>query len=155
MEKQDIEKLLAEGNAIQIKPQGYSMYPLFVPGRDEAVVEPVDTEKLKRGAVALYRRDSGILVLHRIWKKKNDEFYMVGDNQKEIEGPLRKEQIKGVMVAMYRKGKYIPVSKFTYRLAMGIWLLLRPLRPCISKTVAFCKKIFKKNTKVPTEMTDK
>ena len=39
--KYDIEQLLATGHPIRIKPQGYSMYPLFIPGRDEAVIEPV------------------------------------------------------------------------------------------------------------------
>ena len=27
----DIEQLLKDGSAIQLKPQGYSMYPLFIP----------------------------------------------------------------------------------------------------------------------------
>lgn len=35
----DIEQLLKDGSAIRLKPQGYSMYPLFHPGRDEAVIE--------------------------------------------------------------------------------------------------------------------
>ena len=40
------------------------MYPLFVPGRDQAVVAPVDAEQLKREDVVLYRRDESILILH-------------------------------------------------------------------------------------------
>ena len=35
----DIEQLLKNGSAVKLKPQGYSMYPLFLPGRDEAVIE--------------------------------------------------------------------------------------------------------------------
>lgn len=142
--RQDIELLLLEGNSICIKPQGYSMYPVLVPGRDEAVVEPVCADRLKRGDVVLYRRDpevtGGILVIHRIWKCAADGFYMVGDNQKEIEGPLRADQIKGIMVGIKRKGRYVPVSGIIYRLCTGIWLWLRPLRPVISKTVARIKR---------------
>ena len=37
--KIDLEQLLREGNIIRIKPQGYSMYPLFIPGRDEALIQ--------------------------------------------------------------------------------------------------------------------
>ena len=33
-EQIDIEQLLRDGYTIQIKPQGYSMYPMFVPDRD-------------------------------------------------------------------------------------------------------------------------
>ena len=70
----DIEQLLADGQTIKIKPQGYSMYPLFVPGRDEACIERTDFSSLKRGDVILYRRDKSILVLHRIWKITGDSF---------------------------------------------------------------------------------
>ena len=145
-ERMDIEKLLREGKNICIKPQGYSMYPVLVPGRDEAVIEPVDAERVRRGDVVLYRRDKeeehgGILVLHRIWKVKPEGFYLVGDNQKEIEGPLRAEQIKGILVGMNRKGKYVPVNHPMYRFMTGVWLWMRPIRPVISKMVAAIKRV--------------
>ena len=147
MQRQDIEKLLQEGKNIQIKPQGYSMYPVLVPGRDEAIIEPVGDRKLRRGDVVLYRRDpqvtGGILVLHRIWKRTEGNFYMVGDNQTEIEGPLREEQVKGIMVGLLRKGKYVSVQNPIYRIATGGWLLLRPMRPKIAKVVATIKKLVK------------
>ena len=146
--RQDVEQLLAQGNNIQIKPQGYSMYPVLVPGRDEAVIEPIADAKLKRGDVVLYRRvaeDSGrILVLHRIWKVKSEGIYLVGDNQKEIEGPLMRSQMKGIMAGMYRKGKYISVQNPWYRILTYGWLLLRPVRPYISGLVARIKRAIKK-----------
>lgn len=141
--KIDIEKLLAQGNSVQFKPQGYSMYPLFVPGRDEAVVAPVNPERLKRGDVVLYRRDGDILVLHRIWKRKGEEFYLVGDNQKEIEGPLRPDQMKGILVQIIRKGRSFSTKNVLYRFFAALWLLLRPLRPLLSHAVARCKRFFR------------
>lgn len=45
----DIEQLLEDGHVIRIKPEGYSMYPFFVPGRDAAIIEKVSTDTLKRG----------------------------------------------------------------------------------------------------------
>lgn len=140
---QDIELLLQEGKNLQIKPQGYSMYPILVPGRDEVVIEPPGARKLKRGDVVLYRRNpevtEGILVLHRIWKVTGDGFYMVGDNQKEVEGPLLAVQIKGRMAGMYRNGKYISCDNLVYRFLSGVWLQLRPFRPAISKSIATIK----------------
>ncbi len=147
-QRQDIEQLLAQGNSIQIRPQGYSMYPVLLPGRDEVVVEPVTQRELKRGDVVLYRRvaeDTGhILVLHRIWKVKDDGIYLVGDNQKEIEGPLMRSQMKGIMAGMYRKGKYISAQDPWYRILTYGWLLLRPVRPYISGLVACIKRALKK-----------
>ena len=51
---------LLENHTIQVQPQGYSMYPLFVPGRDSAVIEKADCDRLKKGDVILYRRENGI-----------------------------------------------------------------------------------------------
>lgn len=139
----DIEALLGSGKSIRIYPRGYSMYPLFVPGRDEAVIAPAKTKKLKRGDVVLYRREGSILVLHRIWKRKADGFFMVGDNQSEVEGPLKEEQIKGILCRVVRKGKNFPVSNPIYRVLSAVWLRLRPFRPVLSKTVARVKRISK------------
>lgn len=138
-QKFSIETLLADGKTIQIKPKGYSMYPMFVPGRDEAVIVKANTRALRRGDVVLYRRTNGILVLHRIWKKKKDGFYMVGDNQVEIEGPLATEQIKGVLVAFIRNGHYISAQNPLYRMASWVWLVLRPVRRKITVFVATVK----------------
>lgn len=147
-ERQDIEELLNQGNCIQIKPQGYSMYPVLVPGRDAVIVEPVGTTRPKRGDVVLYRRspeEQGILVLHRIWKTGKGGYYMVGDNQQEIEGPLDASCIKGIMVAMIRKGKHISVKNPIYRLLTSGWLLLRPLRHRIAGIAARIKKWCRKS----------
>lgn len=145
---QDIEKLLREENYIQIKPQGYSMYPVLVPGRDEVVVAPVNAHtNLKRNDVVLYRRlkengEKDILVLHRIWKVNNQGIYLVGDNQTEIEGPLNREQMLGIMVRFIRNGKAIEASNLMYRMLTGTWLWLRPMRPMISKIASKIKGIF-------------
>lgn len=71
------EELLAEGRTIQIKPQGYSMYPLFVPGRDSAVIAPPEKSgrqganlRYRRGDVVLYRGEGQKLILHRICRLK-------------------------------------------------------------------------------------
>lgn len=147
---QDIEALLTEGNYIQIKPQGYSMYPVLVPGRDEVVIAPVQKDtRLKRGDVVLYRRlsehgDKDILVIHRIWKVTEQGIYLVGDNQKEVEGPLKREQMLGLAKEILRNGKSVSVSNPIYKVLTGFWLLLRPMRPGISQIAARIKRIFVK-----------
>lgn len=137
----DIEQLLSNGTTIKIKPQGYSMYPLFVPGRDEACIECTDFSSLKRGDVILYRRDKSILVLHRIWKITGNSFYMVGDNQTEIEGPLRADQLRGKLTGFVRNGKFVDVKNPIYRFLSGLWLFLRPMRPCAWKLNACVRKL--------------
>ena len=113
--KVDLEQLLRDGNIIRIRPQGYSMYPLFIPGRDEALIQQADSTDCRRNDVVLYRRDQGILVLHRICRVTSDGFYMVGDNQFEVEGPLRPDQLRGRLIAFIHNGKEISVKNPVYR----------------------------------------
>lgn len=137
---QSIEQILESGQALRIKPQGYSMYPVIVPGRDEVIVQKTDTAALKRGDVLLYRRDQGILVIHRLYKKDKNGYYMVGDNQTEVEGPLRPDQIKGKMTVLIRKGREIDVNSLFYRMLCGIWLFMRPVRKPVSQAAAAVKR---------------
>jgi hypothetical protein len=139
-EKVDIEQLLAGGQTVQIEPKGFSMYPMFYPGRDKAIICPVNPRSLKKGDVALFRREGGILVLHRILKRKGDGFYMVGDNQWEIEGPVKEGQIKGKLAAFIRKGRVISVEHKVYVAASRLWLFLCPIRKIAIKTVSGLKK---------------
>ena len=101
---------LLENHTIQVQPQGYSMYPLFVPGRDSAVIEKADCDRLKKGDVILYRRENGILVLHRICRITKDGFYTVGDNQTAVEGPLTASQISGKLIHIIRNGHSFSVN---------------------------------------------
>lgn len=137
----DLERLLSEGNTVQIKPRGWSMYPMIRPG-DEAVIAPVNAEKLKRGDVVLFRREGGILVLHRIWKVSGKGLFLVGDNQVEVEGPVKREQIRGRLTAFIRKGKTISVRNPAYRVLTLLWLRLRPIRNVIKRPAAWMKRKF-------------
>ncbi|MCC8138550.1 MAG: S26 family signal peptidase [Clostridiales bacterium] len=157
-QKADIERILNEGKTIQIKPKGTSMYPMFIEGRDEAIIAPLaeraknggaavsagehraDGANPSRGDVVLYRREHGILVLHRICRCTADGYYLVGDNQSEIEGPIRREQIRGVLTGFIRKGKYISVRHPLYIISSRLWLVLLPVRPRIAGFLSRVKK---------------
>ena len=146
VQEQNIEKILDSGMAVKIKPQGYSMYPVIVPGRDAVIVQKEEPAKLRRGDVVLYRRDGSILVIHRICRINEKGFYMVGDNQTEIEGPLRPDQIKGKMVALIRNGRETDVRSLRYRLPCSIWLVMRPVRRPVSLVAAAVKRLFQKHS---------
>ena len=137
----NIESLLDAGHAVRFAPQGWSMYPLISDGRDQVIVVPAEGHRLRRGDVALYRRDGSILVLHRVWKVTEDGIWFVGDNQRNPEGPLRRDQVRGVMSAVVRKGKTIPVTNAGYILYSRLWLLARPLRPSLSRIAAAIKRL--------------
>ena len=144
-EKQDVERLLLEGNTVQFYPTGLSMYPFLIGGRDEAVVAPADGEKLRRGDVLLYRRVGGILVLHRLVRTKKEGLYFTGDNQTEIEGPLAREMVRGKLVGFVRKGKRHSTKNFWYRIYAGLWLFFLPLRPAAWGLLRVLRRLLKRN----------
>ena len=134
-EKIKITDLLSEEKSVQIKPIGYSMYPLIVPGRDEVIISPIRGRKLHRGDVLLYRRKNSKLILHRVYKIKENGFFFVGDNESLIEGPIDKASVYGIMTAFYHKGKKIKTNNFFYYLSWQLWLLLLPFRKPIGKII--------------------
>lgn len=152
--KIDLEELLASGRSVQFSTTGYSMYPLLNPDKkDQVIVEPLGGRRIRRGDVVLYRRDGekgrtdgegfaeGILVLHRIYRLKGEEIYFVGDNQNQIEGPLRKDQVRGIMTARIRGGKQLSVKNVLYRISTGLWLWVCPIRPKIMRIAEIVKHL--------------
>ena len=145
-EKINIVELLSNQKSVQIYLQGYSMYPLFVPGKDQAVISPLGNRRIRRGDVLLYRRKSGKLVLHRVYKIKGTKIYYVGDNQSEIEGPLSLMQVYGYMSVFYKGKMRFSVHNPLYFISWQIWLFLLPFRKPISQ---FIHKIKQHKTGTP------
>ena len=149
----EIEPLLKAGACIQIYPQGYSMYPFIDPRRDEVVLAGIEEgSALRRGDVVLYPRENGMLVLHRIYKIGQDGLYLLGDHQTAIEGPVRREQVKGKMTGMVRDGRYMDVGNPGYRMLSVVWLWLRPARRVIMVPAARLRRmvrfaLFRRNNK--------
>lgn len=116
-----IEEKLSNNESIEIIVTGNSMFPLFTSERDLVKLEKV--KKLKKKQIAFYLRDNGQYILHRIIKIKGEDIYCVGDNQTDIEGPLRKDQFKGIVTEYVRKGKRRKVNCLWQRFYSFIWCL--------------------------------
>lgn len=131
----DICRLLSDtapNQLLAVTPRGYSMFPFFSGFRDTLYLKKAEFP-LKKGDIVLYRRENGICVVHRIHhstlQKGVRSYFMLGDSQTELEGPLPEDRIFGVVSHYIRKGKTIDCTSFRYGLLWRIWLFLRPLRP--------------------------
>lgn len=127
-----MQELLSQGKNVSFTVTGGSMIPFLGDSRDEAIVGPVKLP-LKRGDIVFYRRRNGDYVMHRIYRIKNGKYYMVGDAQTEIEGPLDEEQIFGIINEVVRKGKKIKNGDPFWNFFKYVWLILRPFRRIILK----------------------
>ncbi|MCX6332985.1 MAG: signal peptidase I [Bacteroidia bacterium] len=95
--------LLAEGTALKVKADGYSMYPSIKPG-SVVLIEPL-AEGLppSPGEIIAWKREAGLVVhrLVRIVREGNSiSFFTRGDSCAYEDQPIKKEQIAGKVVQL-------------------------------------------------------
>ncbi len=130
-----ISELLANGQDARITVSGNSMFPFLRDGIDSVELRKGSFETLSRGDIVMIQRADEAYVMHRVIRKEKDCFFMLGDAQQWIEGPLYPEQIVAVVPAVWRKEKRISCKDFWWRTLTGLWLHLRPLRRLILKVI--------------------
>lgn len=127
--------LLKKGQAVEIHPQGSSMFPLLTEGRDSVIVQSLDDIVPKKGDIILYQRSNGLLVLHRVCRTRQEGYYFVGDNQTEVEGPLDSSQLLAIVTKIRRRGRLFSVKHPVYLAVSRTWLFVRPIRHFISRPI--------------------
>ena len=119
----NIERSIKELGYAVAPIAGTSMMPLLKEGRDRVELEPCSQERLKKGDVVLYKKNDGTLVLHRIIKTENREFFTVlGDHQFKNAERVNKNQIIAVACGFFIKRRYVNEKTRWYRLYKKIWL---------------------------------
>ncbi len=122
-----LRELIEQGKEVSFLVTGSSMNPFLINGRDYVYfIKP--NRPLRAGDIVFYQRDSGQYVLHRIRKIKKDGLYIVGDAQTEIEGPVREDQVFGLVTCVKRKETIIKPGSFCWFFFEKIWLHMIPMR---------------------------
>ncbi len=123
-----IQEVLDKGGEFRLYPRGVSMLPTIREGRDSVVLSPA-TPPYRRGDILLYRRDSGIFVLHRVVKAEKDgTLTMRGDNQYYKERGIRGDQVIAVVRRYFRGEREILTASLSSRLARARRTATYPLR---------------------------
>ena len=97
-----LKELTEEGKEVSMLVFGSSMAPFLIHARDMIYFKKPDRE-LQKGDIVFFRRKSGQFVMHRIWKIRPEGYYIVGDAQTQIEGPVKREQIFALITKVRRK----------------------------------------------------
>lgn len=132
-----LKELTEQGKEVSLIISGSSMSPFLIHQRDYIIFKKPDRE-LKKGDMVFYQRDTGQYVMHRIWKVKPEGYYIVGDAQIDIEGPVRRDQIFALITKVQRKGKWIEPGDFWWVFFEKVWIRVVPIRRYL---VAFYGKI--------------
>lgn len=107
------------------------MLPLIRQGRDLMLIERKPAGRLKKYEVPLYRRDNGQYVLHRILRVRKDDYILCGDNRWQRETGITDRHIIGVLTAVIRDGKKLPVTDRRYRAYVHLWCDFFPIRAAV------------------------
>lgn len=132
-----LRELVEEGKEVSLLISGNSMSPFLIHQRDYIYFEQPKRE-LRKGDMVFYERDGGQFVMHRIWKVKPDGYYIVGDAQIEIEGPIRRNQIFAIVTKVKRKGKILGPGNFWWEFFEHVWIHMRSVRHSVMKIYAKC-----------------
>lgn len=125
-----LKELVEEGREVSMLISGSSMSPFLCHGRDQVYFKAPD-RPLRVGDMVFFQRRSGQYVLHRICKVKDDGYYIVGDAQTAIEGPVSREQIFALVTRVQRKGRILAPGDFWWEFFARVWVRLIPLRPLL------------------------
>lgn len=125
------EDIIAREGHLVYTNVGKSMMPLLRQGRDLMVIVPKPDSRLKRYDIPLYKRDDGKYILHRILKARPDDYVLCGDNQWHRETGITDLHIIGVLQAVVRDGKTIPVTDWRMKLYAHLWCDLFPVRALV------------------------
>ena len=71
------------GRVYAIAPSG-SMLPTLDEG-SIVTVEIVALDKLKKGDIIIYRNTSGVAVIHRLYERHEDRWFVLGDNNASVD----------------------------------------------------------------------
>ena len=126
-----LREIAEEGKVVSMLIAGSSMAPFLCHNRDYIYFTKPERE-LRRGDMVFYQRDSGQYVMHRIYRVKHEGYYMVGDAQTQIEGPLRRDQIFAVITQGKRDGKMIRPGDFWWEFFEHIWIWIVPARRIVT-----------------------
>lgn len=119
------EELRRTGRVVY-KNRGRSMLPLLRQNRDLMIIETPKKPPERLDAV-LYERPDGRLILHRILKSREDEYWIIGDNCVSGEA-VPKEAVLGVLTGVKRGKRVIRTTDPGYRLYVRLWCAPYPLR---------------------------
>lgn len=122
-----LRELTEAGQEVSMRISGNSMSPFLIHGRDSICFRKPD-RPLKAGDMVFFQRLSGQFVMHRICKVRPEGYYIIGDAQQVIEGPVQREQIFALINKVNRKGKWIGPGDFWWEFFAHVWLNVIPLR---------------------------
>jgi signal peptidase len=134
-----VEELLRAGRGVRLKVAGSSMFPFIKDGDVVEIEKP--GPRLRKGDVLLVRVSGNKYVIHRVVKVYGEYLYLRGDSQQGLQGPFRRGDVVGRVVAIYRgRRRYTLERGFLHIMAL-LRIHITPSRRILTILVKVIDKV--------------
>lgn len=141
-----MRKVTATGGTFPLRVMGYSMNPTLGNARDIVwLVSPAERPP-KKGEIVFFVRPDGRGVLHRLIRVLPDGCFLINGDAQSWTETIRPEQVIAVVSRFRRKNRQISCDGWSYRMYVGVWEFLRPVRPAICGVMRLIGRIRKRRT---------
>lgn len=126
-----LKEMVEQGLEVSMTISGTSMEPFLLHNRDKIYFRKPDGT-IKKGDMVFYQRETGAYVMHRVMKVKQ-QYYMAGDHQTFLEGPIEKKQIFAKVVSVERDGVWLTEEDKLWKFYAVWWRRLFWVRKVVNK----------------------
>lgn len=123
---EEVEEYLKRGEKVFINVRGTSMLPFLEEG-DKVLLVSGSKVTLRKGSVVLVRIRHNY-ILHRIIRMDENTLLLAGDANSKLTENVIYADIIGVMIEIYRNDYPLHINSFRNRMAVWIWIFIRPFR---------------------------
>lgn len=99
---------------------GTSMEPFLIDKRDKIYFRKTE-DLIKKGDMVFYQRKTGEYVMHRVLKVRKQQYYLAGDHQTFLEGPIEAQQIFAKVISVERAGVWLTEKDRLWKFYAGWW----------------------------------
>lgn len=127
-----LKEMTEQGQEVAMTVSGTSMEPFLIHERDRIYFRRPDGP-IQKGDMVFFQRKTGAYVMHRVMKAREGQYYLAGDHQTFLEGPIEAQQIFAKVVSVERAGVWLTEKDALWKFYAGWWRRLFMVRKVVNK----------------------
>lgn len=127
-----LKEMVDQGIEVSMTVSGTSMEPFLIHNQDRIFFQK-PKGPIKKGDMVFFQRKTGEYVMHRIMRVRDHQYYLAGDHQTFLEGPIEESRIFAKIVSVERAGVWLSEDDRVWRFYAVWWRRLFWVRKVVNK----------------------
>ena len=127
-----LKEMVDQGMEVSMTVSGTSMEPFLIHNQDRIFFQK-PKGPIKKGDMVFFQRKTGEYVMHRIMRVRDHQYYLAGDHQTFLEGPIEESRIFAKVVSVERAGVWLSEDDRVWRFYAVWWRRLFWVRKVVNK----------------------